>query len=150
MKKCMCWCLSIIDRVHCFNMFHLTCINQINVNEVHHKHWSASCWLFIYYGPCKLIYDFLVAVSWLRRLVGGLSPRRPVFDLRAVPVRFLVDKVALGQVFLRVLRFTPASIIPPVLRTHLQLRVALNAKKKGQPLGTFQKGMLFRKSMSME
>jgi hypothetical protein len=30
-----------------------------------------------------------------------------------------VDKVALGQVFLRVLRFSPASIIPPLLRIHL-------------------------------
>jgi hypothetical protein len=32
-----------------------------------------------------------------------------------------VDKVALGQVFLRVLRFSPASIIPPLLHIHLSL-----------------------------
>jgi hypothetical protein len=36
-------------------------------------------------------------------------------------VRFLVDKVALGQVFLGELRVFPASIIPPVLRTHHHL-----------------------------
>jgi hypothetical protein len=30
-------------------------------------------------------------------------------------VRFVVDKVALGQVFPRVLRFSPVSFIPPVL-----------------------------------
>jgi hypothetical protein len=42
------------------------------------------------------------AVPWLRRLVAGLSPRRPGFDPGSVHVRFVVDKVALGQVFLRV------------------------------------------------
>jgi branched-subunit amino acid transport protein len=31
----------------------------------------------------------------------------------------VVDKVALGQVFLRVLQFSPASIIPPLLHIHL-------------------------------
>jgi hypothetical protein len=31
----------------------------------------------------------------------------------------VVDKVALGQVFLRVLRFSPASIIPTLLHIHL-------------------------------
>jgi hypothetical protein len=30
-----------------------------------------------------------------------------------------VDKVALGQGFLRVLRFSPANIIPPLLHIHL-------------------------------
>jgi hypothetical protein len=29
------------------------------------------------------------------------------------PVGFVVDKVALGQVFLQVLRFSPVNIIPP-------------------------------------
>jgi hypothetical protein len=33
---------------------------------------------------------------------------------RSIHVRF-VDKVALGQVFFRVLRFSPVSIIPPSL-----------------------------------
>jgi hypothetical protein len=34
-------------------------------------------------------------------------------------VGFVVDKVVLGQVFLRVLRFYPANIIPPLLHIHL-------------------------------
>jgi hypothetical protein len=34
-------------------------------------------------------------------------------------VEFLVDKVALGQVFFQLLRFSPASIIPPLLHSHL-------------------------------
>jgi hypothetical protein len=48
-------------------------------------------------------------VPWLRRLVAGLSPRRLGFDPGSVHVRFVVDKVALGQVFLRVVGF-PLSI----------------------------------------
>jgi hypothetical protein len=39
------------------------------------------------------------AVSWLRRLVAGFTSRRPGFDPRSVQVGFVVDKVALGQVF---------------------------------------------------
>jgi hypothetical protein len=34
-------------------------------------------------------------------------------------VGLVVDKVALGQVFLRVLRFSPANIIPPLLHIRL-------------------------------
>jgi hypothetical protein len=78
------------------------------------------------------------AVPWLRRLVAGLSPRRPGFDpgsvhvgyvvdkvaLRQIPppppstsvhVGFVVDKVALAQICPRVLRFSPVNFIPPVL-----------------------------------
>jgi hypothetical protein len=55
------------------------------------------------------------AVPWLRRLAAGLPPRRPGFDPGSVHVGFVVDKVALGQVFPRVPRFSPVSFIPPVL-----------------------------------
>jgi hypothetical protein len=42
-------------------------------------------------------YKLLIwAVSWLRRLVAGLSPRRPGFT--PAHVGFVVDKVVLGQV----------------------------------------------------
>jgi hypothetical protein len=47
--------------------------------------------------------------------VTCLSPRRPRFDPRSVHVGFMVDKVALGQVFLRVFRFSRVNFIPPVL-----------------------------------
>ena len=40
-------------------------------------------------------------MPWLRRLVTGLSPRRPGFDSGSVHVGFVVDKVTLGQVFSR-------------------------------------------------
>jgi hypothetical protein len=46
------------------------------------------------------------AVPWIRLLIAGLSPKRPGL----IHVGFLVDRVALGQVFLRVLRFSPVNI----------------------------------------
>jgi hypothetical protein len=56
-----------------------------------------------------------MAVPCLRRLVAGLSPRRPGFDPGSVHVGFVVDKVALGQVFSRLLRFFPVNFKPPEL-----------------------------------
>ena len=56
-----------------------------------------------------------LAVPWLRPLVAGLSPRTPGFDPGSVHLGFVVDKVAVGQVFLRILRFSPVNFIPPVL-----------------------------------
>jgi hypothetical protein len=72
-------------------------------------------------------------VPWLRRLVAGLSLRRPEFDPSSAHVKFVVDKVALRQVFLRVLRLFPVSVIPSMFRTHLRLHVALRIlqKKRG-------------------
>jgi hypothetical protein len=51
------------------------------------------------------------AVPWLRRLAAGLSPRQPGTVPGSVHVGFVVDKTELGQLSLRVLRFSPASII---------------------------------------
>jgi hypothetical protein len=55
------------------------------------------------------------AVPWLRWLGSGLSPRRPGFASGSIYVGFVVDKVTLAQGFLRILRFSPVSIIPPPL-----------------------------------
>jgi hypothetical protein len=41
--------------------------------------------------------------------------RRPLFDPGSVHVGFVLDKVALGKVFPRVLRFSPVNFILPVL-----------------------------------
>ena len=43
-----------------------------------------------------------------------------------------MDKVALGQVFLPSASFSPVSIIPPLLRTHLCLHVAQTKNIKGR------------------
>ena len=45
----------------------------------------------------------------------GKTPDRQKKNPGSVHVRFVVDKVALGQVFPRVLRFFPVNFIPPVL-----------------------------------
>ena len=45
-------------------------------------------------------------------------------------MKFVVDKVALRQVFLRVLRLFPFSTIPSMFRTHLHLHVALRILQK--------------------
>jgi hypothetical protein len=41
-----------------------------------------------------------VALPWLRLLVAGLSSQSLGFDPRSFGVRFVVDKVALGQDFI--------------------------------------------------
>jgi hypothetical protein len=64
---------------------------------------------------CQTLKQAFWAVPWLWRLVAGLSPRRPGFDPRSVHVGFVVDKVELGQVFPRILRFSSVNFIPPVL-----------------------------------
>jgi len=71
-----------------------------------------------------------------------LSSWRPGFDPGPVRVRFMIYKVALGQVFLRVLRFSPV-IIPPVFRTH-HLNVILIRRTIGRSLGTFKQTVLSR------
>jgi hypothetical protein len=46
-----------------------------------------------------MVVNIATAVPWLKRLVAGLPLRRPGFDPGSVNVGFVVDKVALGQVF---------------------------------------------------
>jgi hypothetical protein len=53
--------------------------------------------------------------------------------------------MALGLIILRTLRFTPVSIIPPVLHTHLHLYSALTRRTTGRSLGTFQKSNVLSK-----
>jgi len=53
------------------------------------------------------ITDLTVGLCRLQELrVAGLSPRVPGFDRRPISVGFMSDKVALGQVFLRVILFS--------------------------------------------
>jgi len=69
-------------------------------------------------------------------LNASLSLLKHGFDPRAVNVRFVVDKLALGQGFLRKLGFSPVSIIPPLFHTHLHLHVLLTRNTKGRSLET--------------
>jgi hypothetical protein len=54
-------------------------------------------------------------VPWHRLIVAGLSPQRPGFVPGSVYVEFLVDKMALGQVFLEFFVLLLVNIIPPWL-----------------------------------
>jgi hypothetical protein len=59
------------------------------------------------------------SMPWLRRFVVSLSRRRSWYDLEAINVGFLVDKLSLGQVPpSEYFGFSPLSIIPPVFHTH--------------------------------
>jgi hypothetical protein len=53
-------------------------------------------------------------ISKLWRLAAGLSPWRLGFNPSPVHVAFVVDKEAMGQVFLRVHRFFPVCVISAV------------------------------------
>jgi hypothetical protein len=62
--------------------------------------------------------------NWLGRSVAqafsrGFPQRRPGFDPRQDNVGFIVQKVARGVDFLRVLRFPLTRLIPPTLQTRL-------------------------------
>jgi hypothetical protein len=54
----------------------------------------------------------------------------PGLDPRTVHMRYVVDKVGLGRVFLRVLRLLPVTVIPPKLNIHRHLHVALTTQTK--------------------
>jgi hypothetical protein len=77
------------------------------------------------------------AVPWLRRLVTGLSPRSPRFELTSVRWKFEVGELALAQVFGRVLRFSHVNMIPTMLHNHLHVHVAFTRSTNGRSLRTF-------------
>jgi len=91
------------------------------------------------------IHCFLPYSAMTQVVSHRLSPWRSGFDPGSVRVRFVVDKVALRQVVLRVLRFSPV-IIPPVFHTHhlnvtlnrRTIDVTLNRRTTGRCLGTFK------------
>jgi hypothetical protein len=56
-----------------------------------------------------------------------------------VRVRFVLGKVALGQVFFRVLLLSPFSIILQILRTHVDLNTTLMRRTIGRSLLNFSR-----------
>ena len=73
-------------------------------------------------GPCQR--------SEVKQLVMGVSPRRTWLDPRSVHVGFVVDKVALAQVYLRLLRLHTLRVIPAALHIHLHHDSALRGGTK--------------------
>ena len=91
-------------------------------------------WMFICSWGFSLSWK---VVPWLRRLVAGLSQRRTAFDFRPMHVRFVVDKVAFGEVFLRVLR--PSLSVS----LHQCSIIIIYTFSRTRSLGTFQKAAPF-------
>jgi hypothetical protein len=63
--------------------------------------------------------------------------RRGIFDPGAVRIRFVVDQVSLWPVYLRPLRYSCVSIIPPMLHSNLNLDTCLR-RTSGQSVKTFK------------
>jgi hypothetical protein len=61
------------------------------------------------------------AAPQLKRLVADFPPRRPRFGLGSAHVGFVVDKVALGQVFSEYFGFPYQSLFYKLLHNHHHL-----------------------------
>ena len=104
---------------------------ELNVNNVQ-SFWSSN-------GPC---HDS-------GRQVPASYRKGPGLDPESVHVRRAVDKMALGNIFLQVLRFCLVNITSPVLHTHFHLHDACSRRTNGRrSLDTFQKAIIFRKLRS--
>jgi hypothetical protein len=75
-------------------------------------------------------------------LVAGLSPWRLGFDPGPVHAGFVVDKLAMGTLLLRVLRFYPV-ITPPMPHTYPYLHVTLIRRLNWRILGSLPKSNAF-------
>jgi hypothetical protein len=62
-----------------------------------------------------------VTASLLKRFVAGFPPRRPGFKPGSSPVGFVVDKVALGQIFSEYFGFPCQSSFHQFLHNHPHL-----------------------------
>jgi hypothetical protein len=81
------------------------------------------CFFYVYRSiiDCLYLYISQLAVPYLRRLVAGFPPRRPGFEPRSSHGGFMVDKVALGQVFSEYLCFPCQFSFHRLLHTHHHL-----------------------------
>jgi hypothetical protein len=109
---------NLANLEHMVGLDHLLLGSRIRIHLTH-RCLTLCCVVLCRYKPLLRAdhssQGVLLTVPWLRSLVAGLSPRRPGFTPGSIHVGFVVEKVALGQVFLWVLRFSPVIIIPPSL-----------------------------------
>jgi hypothetical protein len=93
----------------------MECMSVSKVSDYDLDNWrSLSCMAFL--GKSETLWT---TMPWLRWLVTGLSLQRTRFAPGSIYVGFVVDKVALGQAFLRLLQCSPVSIIPLWLSKHI-------------------------------
>lgn len=64
-------------------------------------------------------------MAWLTCLIAGLKPWRRCSIRNHFTWNLWLTEVALGHVFLRMLRVSPVSIILPIFHTHLHLKTAV-------------------------
>jgi hypothetical protein len=110
--------------------------------KVNNCNWKTFCmkfrrtkhrWRTARFASIRCVYNSgFKAVVGLRQLVAART------GSQTIHVGFVVNRVALGQVFFWVLRFSPVTIIPPMFRTHLFPHVTLIAMTNGRSLKTFQ------------
>jgi hypothetical protein len=79
-------------------------------------------------------------------VVIGLSTSKPGFDLDHIRVIQVVDKMAFGQVVLRVLRFGSVSSTPQMVYDHVCLNAVLIKKASAWNVGTFKQNSVFSKN----
>ena len=103
----------------------LDCVLQVSCDRTFVRSRLNFCVLF---G----LLSFFNGCAVGRAVFAGLSARAPEFDPRLANVVFVVDRVALGQIFLPVLRFSPVTIIAAFLHTHLYLDVAFIRRTNGE------------------
>jgi hypothetical protein len=114
-----CWCVSLGS-------------HKTPIMSVHRLNWLV----FVMKTQC-VYHEITTKLPWFSRLVAILSARWPGFDLKAVHVRFVVDKVALGQVSLPALLCSPAITTAPRLCIYLHFNTVLIGTN-GWVMGTFE------------
>jgi len=65
-----------------------------------------------------VVLTLVLALPWLRQSVAGFSQRGPEFNPTAVHVGYVLDKVAVGRVFLPGFQISPVNIISPMFHIH--------------------------------
>jgi hypothetical protein len=90
-----------------FNFCWVHCIHYMTSNDKTKWLWTAM--------------RKYVAAPQLKRSVAGFPPRRPGFDPGSGQVGFVMDKVALGQVFSEYLVFSCQSSFHQLLHNHSRL-----------------------------
>lgn len=81
---------------------------------------SSQCELntFVFTNLTSTMPLILLAKATLTQTVSGLSPRRQVFVPWQEYVEFFVDRMRVGQDFLRIIPFLTTNIFPQVLYTN--------------------------------
>jgi hypothetical protein len=104
--------LLLLNAVLCgLEIFH----DYVHILPFQHSHWSVIL-MIISIGD--RVSHVILAMPWLRQLVVSLSLWRPRFDPRLRYERFVVDGVALGRIFIKLLLFFLVSFDLPMLCSH--------------------------------